>query len=173
MSSDVTGKSLLVCSYYRRPKVIFPTCALISAICWWWEQQIDPVLTSDSGWEKLVKQLTCPSRGCFGGRGDLGMEWKKKSSANLELRVMPKGVWTRRTPQSNQLLMERSTSQATLVIADGINYLTRHNHGCSKENLARASKEGTGLAPEYATSVWDPEIKQLSPLCSQVHHRIL
>lgn len=52
------------------------------------------------------------------------MERKKKSLGNLELSVMPKGVWTRRSPQSNQLLMERSTSQATLVIADGINYLT-------------------------------------------------
>lgn len=52
-------------------------------------------------------------------------EWysKRNHQANLELGVMPKGVWIHRSPQSNQLLMERSTSQATLVIAGGINYL--------------------------------------------------
>lgn len=54
------------------------------------------------------------------------MEWNRKRNhgGNLELRVMPKGTRTPRIRQSNQHLMERSTSQATLVIAGGINYLT-------------------------------------------------
>lgn len=68
-----------------------------------------------------LKQLRRPSRGRVGGRGDLGMEQKRNHQGNLEFSTMPKGI---QSLQSNQLLMERSTSQAMLVIAGGINYLT-------------------------------------------------
>lgn len=72
-------------------------------------------------WISKTVKLTRPSRGCVGGRGDLGTEEKRNHQGNLEFSMMPKGVWS---VQSNQLLMERSTSQAMLVIAGGINYLT-------------------------------------------------
>lgn len=49
------------------------------------------------------------------------MEQKRNHQGNLEFSAMPKGI---QSLQSNQLLMERSTSQAMLVIAGGINYLT-------------------------------------------------
>lgn len=54
---------------------------------------------------------------------EVTLEWNKKRNhqGNLEFSVTPKGI---RSLQSNQLLMERSTSQAMLVIAGGINYLT-------------------------------------------------
>lgn len=72
-------------------------------------------------WISKTVELRSPSRGRGGGRGDLGMEQKRNHQGNLEFSAMPKGI---QSLQSNQLLMERSTSQAMLVIAGGINYLT-------------------------------------------------